>query len=116
MSVLPLSTSRSANGFLFVSGQLAFRAGILTGSDITAQTEIVIDNIEAVLAQSGCKLADVVKASIWLTSADDFARFNAVYASRFAEPYPARSTVISALAIPGALVEIDVIADMIGSS
>lgn len=49
-------------------------------------------------------------AGIVLTRVEDFAAFNRVYAARFAEPYPARATVISGLAIPGALVEIDAVA------
>jgi len=107
---LPLSAGIAANGFVFVSGQLPLRDGKIAGDDVAAQTQVVIDAIEAVLAAAGLTLAHVVKTGIWLTRAEDFAAFNTVYAKRFAEPYPARATVVSALAVPGALIEIDAIA------
>ena len=106
----PLSAAIAANGFVFVSGQLALKDGKIAGHDVSAQTELVIDALEAILAQAGLTIAAVVKVGVWLTRAEDFAAFNDVYAKRFAAPYPARATVICALAIPGALVEIDAIA------
>jgi reactive intermediate/imine deaminase len=107
---LPLSAAIEANGMVFVSGQLPLRDGGIAGDDVGAQTGVVIDNIAAVLALAGLALGDVVKTTVWLTRAEDFAAFNTAYALRFSEPCPARATVISALAVPGALVEIDAIA------
>jgi reactive intermediate/imine deaminase len=107
---LPLSAAIEANGMVFVSGQLPLRDGGIAGDDVATQTGIVIDNIAAVLALAGLGLGDVVKTTVWLTRAEDFAAFNTAYAARFSEPFPARATVISALAVPGALVEIDAIA------
>lgn len=107
---LPLSMARKAGSFVFVSGQLALEGGRITGDDIGTQTDIVIDAIARQLAPFGVGLADVVKTSVWLVAAEDFPAFNRAYAARFADPYPARSTVISALALPSALVEIDAIA------
>lgn len=109
-AVLPLSAGIAAGGFVFVSGQLPLRDGKIEGNDIATQTHVVIDAIETVLGAAGLTLANVVKTGIWITRAEDFASFNAAYAARFAEPYPARATVVSALAVPGALVEIDAIA------
>lgn len=107
---LPLSGARRAGSLIFVSGQLALKDGQVVGDDVTAQTGLVIDAIAAQLAPFGLDLGDVVKTGVWLTAAHDFPAFNEVYAERFADPYPARSTVISGLALPGALVEIDAIA------
>lgn len=107
---LPLSAAIEANGMVFVSGQLPLRDGGIAGDDVAAQTAIVIDNIAAVLGLAGLGLGDVVKTTVWLTRAEDFSAFNTAYAARFDEPCPARATVISALAVPGALVEIDAIA------
>ena len=107
---LPLSAAIEANGMIFVSGQLPLRDGGIAGDDVGAQTAVVIDNIAAVLALTGLGLGDVVKTTVWLARAEDFAAFNTVYAARFSEPHPARATVVSALAVPGALVEIDAIA------
>ena len=76
---------------------------------IAAQTEQVISNLEAALAAVGLSLADVVKTTVHLQHLDrDFAGFNEVYARRFPQPYPVRTTVGSTLA--GILVEIDALA------
>ncbi|WP_419816586.1 RidA family protein [Glacieibacterium sp.] len=113
--VLPLSAGVEVGGFIYLSGQLAMNDGKILDGGITAQTEQVFDNIEALLATAGATLADVFKATVWLTAASDFADFNAVYASRFKAPYPVRSTVICALVAPEALVEIEVVATKPGS-
>lgn len=107
---LPLSAAIEANGTIYISGQLPLRGGRIEGADVSVQTDIVIDAIASILAEAGLSLAQVVKTTIWLTHIEDFAAFNQIYARRFAEPYPARATVVSALAVPGALVEIDAIA------
>lgn len=76
---------------------------------IEQQTEQVIDNVEAALAVVGLGLRDVVKATVHLQHLErDFAAYNEVYARRFGEPYPVRTTVGSDLL--GILVEIDVVA------
>lgn len=110
--VTPLSKARRAGDFLFVSGQLSLREGAIVGDDVGEQTDIVIDAIVEQLEAHGAALDAVVKTSVWLTRADDFVAFNTAYARHFNEPYPARSTVISDLALPGALVEIDAIAHL----
>lgn len=81
------------------------------GETIEEQTELVIDNIEAVLEAADAGLADVVKATVHLNDTDLFPRFNEVYANRFPEPRPVRTTVGSNLGqVPGMQVEIDVVA------
>jgi 2-iminobutanoate/2-iminopropanoate deaminase len=55
-------------------------------------------------------LSAVVKATVWLTEVSDFAAFNRIYAQAFADTPPVRSTVVSGLVMPGAKVEIEVIA------
>lgn len=107
---LPLSPAFSAGEFVFVSGQLAMRDGICTGGDIMAQTHAALDNIERILLDSGLTLDDIVKTTVWLTHAGDFAGFNAAYGSRFSSPHPARSTTVAQLLIEGARVEIEVVA------
>lgn len=110
-TVLPLSAGRECDDLVFLSGQLGLADGKLVGSDIEAQTSAAVDNIERLLELAGLGLRHVFKTSVWLTRPEDFAAFNRIYASRFAEPYPARSTVVSQLLIPGALVEIEAIAE-----
>ncbi len=77
---------------------------------VTEQTHRIFDSIEAILAESRLTLSHVVKATVWLSDPRDFSAFNAVYARRFAQPYPVRSCVISQLVLPSACVEIEVVA------
>lgn len=106
---LPLSAAVETNGLVFVSGQLALIDGRVEG-DITVQTERAFDAILAILREADMTLDNVVKATVWLTDPADFAAFNAVYAARLPARFPARSCVISQLVLPGARVEIEVVA------
>lgn len=109
---LPLSGAVQAGDFLFLSGQLAMNAeGQIEGNDIETQTAKVLDNIEDSLAAAGYGKANIVKATVWLISTDDFIGFNRAYAEFFGElPPPTRSTVCSALMAQDAQVEIEVLA------
>jgi len=102
-----------AGDFIFVTGSGAIDpvTGKLVGDTIEEQTEQTITNLEAILEADGATLADVVKVSTHLHDPSLFPRYNAVYARRFAKPYPVRTTVGSNLgAMPGMLIEIDCIA------
>ncbi|MAF50325.1 MAG: RidA family protein [Rhodospirillales bacterium] len=109
---LPISGAVQAGDFLFLSGQLAMNAERrIEGQDIEAQTTQTLENIDATLAEAGRSKADIVKASVWLTSTEDFMGFNRAYAKFFGDlPPPTRSTVCSALMEPSALIEIEVLA------
>jgi 2-iminobutanoate/2-iminopropanoate deaminase len=109
-SSLPFSQARTAGGFVFLAGQGGFaESGQLAGDSIEEQTEQTLRNIAALLEQHGCTLADVVSCVVHLSDLGNFRRFNAVYATHFAEPRPVRTTVGAAL-IGGMLVEITVVA------
>ncbi|MDQ5871214.1 MAG: Rid family detoxifying hydrolase [Acidobacteriota bacterium] len=99
-------------GFLFVSGQVPLdpATGKLVSGGLEASAERVFDNVEAILREAGLGFSDVVKATVYLTRAEDFAPLNGVYARRFGDHRPARSTVIVAALPAGAPLEIDVIA------
>ena len=102
-----------AGDFIFVTGCGPIAPGTRSakGSTIEEQTDVVIDNLEQILHAGGATLADVVKATVHLLDPAEFGRFNEVYARRFPEPRPARTTVGSDLsAVPGMRVEIDVTA------
>ncbi len=102
-----------AGDFLFVSGTGPIDpvSGELVGDNIEQQTEKTIDNISAILEADGASLRDVVKVSVHLSDTRLFPRYNAVYARRFSQPYPARTTVGSDLGhSPGMLIEIDCVA------
>ena len=102
-----------AGDFVFVTGcgPISPQTGKLKGKTIEEQTEVVIDNLEKILEAAGGSLADVVKATVHLADPSEFPRYNEIYARRFPEPRPARTTVGSDLsAVPGMRVEIDVTA------
>ena len=111
-AVGPYSHAVRAGGLLFCSGQVALRDGALVGDDAAAQTEQVFENIRAVLAAAGAGLSDVVKTTVLLGSMDDYASVNAVYARAFGGHRPARSAFAVGGLPVGALVEIEVIAEV----
>jgi 2-iminobutanoate/2-iminopropanoate deaminase len=108
----PYSQAIKANGFVFVSGQLALEPGHaeIVGDSIGAQTEQVFDNLEAILEEAGSALDRIVKTTVFLTDLGDFAGMNEVYARRVGEPPPARATVEISSLPSGAQVEIEAIA------
>ena len=108
----PYSQAIKANGFVFVSGQLALEPGAkeLVAGGITEQTEQVFANLRAILEEAGSGLDRLVKTTVFLQSLDDFQGMNSVYAKHAGEQPPARSTVEVAKLPSGALVEIEAIA------
>src|SRR5262245_25838102 len=110
MAALHLSQIVEAGDFVFTAGQMAFdESGSLSG-DIGEQTTRAIANLEAVLKGAGVGLEHVVKTTVWITRVEDFAAYNAAYAAAFGAHKPARSTVVSGLVAPGALIEIEAVA------
>lgn len=109
----PLSLSRKAGLFVFVSGKLGTdpKSGTIAKGDIIAQSHQVITNLEKDLGEHGLGLKDVVKTTVFLTDMRNFAAMNEVYRSRFPEPFPTRSTIgVAALPDVDALVEIELVA------
>lgn len=107
----PYSQAIDTGTFVFASGQLPVDSA--TGAmpaDITAQTEMSLRNVAAVLAAAGLTLANVVKTTVFLADMADFAAMNDVYARHFPAPFPARSAVAVRTLPKNALVEIEVIA------
>ena len=111
-AVGPYSQAIACGNLLFCAGQIPLdpQSGELVGSDVTAQTERVCENIRGVLAANAMNFENVVKTTVYLLTMDDFAAMNAVYAKYFPEPFPARSTVAVAGLPKGARVEIEVTA------
>ena len=111
-AIVPYSQGISANGLVFVSGQIPVdpKTGSFPDGDISAMAEQSIRNLEAVLHESGCTLADVVKTTVFLKDINDFAAMNEVYAKYFPQPCPARSAVQVAALPKGAPLEIEAIA------
>lgn len=111
-AVGPYSHAVWAGELLYLSGQTPLdpATGALVPGDVGAQTAQVFANLAAVLDAAGRTFDDVVKANVFLIDMADFAAMNAVYATVFAAPYPARSTVAVAGLPLGARVEIELIA------
>lgn len=99
-----------AGDFIFVTGTGPINpaTGKMAGSTIEEQTDQTITNLASILEADGATLGDVVKVTVHLSDPSLFPRYNAVYARRFSQPYPVRTTVGSDLsAAPGMLIEID---------
>jgi len=108
----PYSQAVRANGFLFVSGQIALdpKSGEMLAGDIAQQSERVMENVKGIVEAAGSKMAHVVKTTVFLKDMNDFAAMNEVYARYFPAAPPARSTVQVSRLPKDALVELEVIA------
>jgi 2-iminobutanoate/2-iminopropanoate deaminase len=108
----PYSQGIRANGFIFVSGQVAIDPAtqqVVTG-DVAAQTARVIQNLSEILEAAGSGLGKVVRTTVFLKNMNDFGAMNEVYGKYFSAAPPARSTVEVSRLPKDVLVEIDVIA------
>jgi 2-iminobutanoate/2-iminopropanoate deaminase len=108
----PYSQAVKANGFLYLSGQVALdpKTNEMTGTDIRQQTERVLENIKGIVEAAGSNLHHVIKTTVFLKDMNEFPQMNEVYARYFSAAPPARSTVQVARLPKDALVEIEVIA------
>jgi 2-iminobutanoate/2-iminopropanoate deaminase len=108
----PYNQSVLANGFLFISGQIAINpaTGNIEANNISDETEQVMKNLEAILKEAGLDFSHVVKTTIFLSDMAHFATVNEVYAKYFSTDHPARETV-AVKGLPKAVnVEISMIA------
>jgi 2-iminobutanoate/2-iminopropanoate deaminase len=111
-AVGPYSQAVEANGFVFISGQIPIdpETGKVLEGGIAEQTEQVLKNIGAILAEAGLTYANVVKTTCLLSDMDNFVPMNQVYAKFFTEQMPARAAY-GVVKLPlGVLIEIEAIA------
>lgn len=108
----PYSQAVLANGFLFLSGQIAINpvSGELVHSTIAEETHQVMRNIKSVLLEASYGFEDVVKTTIFLSDMNLFTEVNEVYGSYFEANFPARETVAVKGLPKGVNVEISVTA------
>lgn len=102
----PYSQAVRAGDTLWLSGQVGLdpATGQLVAGGVEAQTARALDNLQAVLQAAGLELRDVVEVQVFLADMGDFAAMNEVYATRFASPAPARTTVgVAALPLEAAV-------------
>lgn len=108
----PYNQSVMANGFLFISGQIAINPsnGEIEATTITEETEQVMKNLDAILIEAGMTFSHVVKTTIFLSDMSHFSTVNEMYAKFFQSEHPARETVAVKGLPKGVNVEISMIA------
>jgi 2-iminobutanoate/2-iminopropanoate deaminase len=108
----PYSQAIRTGDLIFVSGQIPLdpQTGELVAGDIGAQTERVLQNVQAILESAGSAMAHIVKTTVFLADIADFAAMNEVYGRFFPNDPPARSAFQVAALPKGARVEIEVVA------
>ena len=108
----PSSQGVDGGSVVITSGQLPIdpATGAFAASDIAGQTRQSLKNVQAVLAQAGLGMENIIKTTVFLKDMNDFAAMNEVYAAFFPSQPPARSAVEVARLPKDALVEIEAIA------
>ncbi|MEG0176303.1 RidA family protein [Anaerorhabdus sp.] len=105
----PYSQAIKLGDFVYLSGQIPMdpTTGEIVEGGIQEQTQQVLRNIEAVLAEMNLETRHVVKTTVFMTDLSEFEAMNQIYALYFAEPFPARSTIQVAGLPKGAKIEIE---------
>ncbi|MWV42734.1 RidA family protein [Paenibacillus sp. HJL G12] len=106
----PYSQAVQIGNMLITSGQLGMDPAGVFPDSVEEQTQRSLLNVKAILESAGFSMNQIIKTTVFLQDMNDFQKVNEVYASFFAEPYPARSAVQVAKLPKGGLVEIEVIA------
>ncbi len=108
----PYSQATIAGNMIFISGQVPLdpKTGKLVDGDITAQTEQVMRNLDAILSEAGCTFQNVVKTTCLLSDIANFKAMNEVYGRYFPENPPARAAFAVKDLPLGAMVEIEAVA------
>jgi 2-iminobutanoate/2-iminopropanoate deaminase len=108
----PYSQAVKHHGILYTSGQIALdpKTGEIVPGDFAAQANRVFDNLAAVLRAAGTDFGRVLKATVYVTDLANFQTLNSIYAARFGDHKPARTTVQVPALPKGSALEIDLIA------
>ena len=111
----PYSQAIKVGNLVYTSGQIPIdpATGNFVEGGIKEQTRQSLTNVQAILEEVGLTMGNVVKTTVFMADMNDFADMNTVYAEFFSEPYPARSAVAVKTLPKGALVEIEVVAEVI---
>lgn len=106
---LPFARAVAADGWLYVSGQVAMVEGEVIDGGIVAQSHQAIRNVMTILEEAGYGPEHVVRCGVWLDDARDFQSFNRVFKEYFGAHPPARACVVSPMVVD-CKVEVDCIA------
>ena len=110
----PYSQAIKVGNLIYTSGQIPIdpTTGVFVEGGIKEQTRQALTNVQTILEEAGLTMGNVVKTTVFMAEMNDFADMNTVYAEFFMEPYPARSAVAVKTLPKGALVEIEVVAEV----
>ncbi|WP_339158062.1 RidA family protein [Paenibacillus sp. FSL W8-0186] len=106
----PYSQAIALGNAVYTSGMLPIDAEGNLKEGIVDQTHQIVKNLQAVLAEAGLSLADVVKTSVFMTDLEHFQQMNEVYSQYFSDHHPARTTVEVSKLPRDAKIEIELIA------
>ena len=111
----PYSQAIKVGNLIYTSGQIPIdpATGVFVEGGIKEQTRQSLTNVKAILEEAGLSMNNVVKTTVFMADMNDFAEMNTIYAEFFTEPYPARSAVAVKTLPKGALVEIEVVAEVV---
>jgi 2-iminobutanoate/2-iminopropanoate deaminase len=110
----PYSQAQIVNGLVYTSGQIGIDPAVgalVEGLD--AQANQVFKNLSELLKAAGSDMSKVIKTTVFIKDMNDFGKVNEIYAKYFTEPFPARSCVEVARLPKDALVECEVIAELV---
>lgn len=106
---LPFARATEADGWLYVSGQVAMEDGEIIDGGIIPQSHKAIRNMLAIVEEAGYSVADIVRIGVWLDDPRDFWSFNKVFAEYFGDHPPARACVQSSMMVD-CKIEVDCVA------
>ena len=110
----PYSQAQIVNGLVYTSGQIGIDPAVGTLVEgLEAQTNQVFKNLSELLKAAGSDMSKVIKTTVFIKDMNDFGKVNEIYAKYFTEPFPARSCVEIARLPKDALVECEVIAELV---
>ena len=114
VAIGPYSQAIRVGNLIYTSGQIPIdpTTGAFVEGDIKEQTRQSLTNVRAILEEAGLTMRNVVKTTVFMADMGDFAEMNSVYAEFFSNPYPARSAVAVKTLPKGALIEIEVVAEV----
>ena len=103
---LPFARAVAADGWLYVSGQVAMEDGEVIEGGIIPQSHKAIQNMIAIVEEAGYSTADIVRIGVWLDDPRDFWTFNKIFTGYFGDHPPARACVQATMMVD-CKVEID---------
>ena len=110
----PYNQAIQVGNLLYTSGQIPIdpATGQIVEGGIEEQTRRSLLNVQAILKEAGVTMGNVVKTTVFMADMNDFPAMNTVYAEFFTQPFPARSAVAVKSLPKGALIEIEVVAEV----